>query len=65
MANLSQLIESLVQKAINKELIHPSDAIYARNQILGLVKVDSFEEQDSLQLNHPYLSYSKPLQKML
>lgn len=48
MANLSQLIESLVQKAINKELIHPSDAIYARNQILGLVKVDSFEEQDSL-----------------
>ncbi|MFC4402755.1 UDP-glucose--hexose-1-phosphate uridylyltransferase [Gracilibacillus xinjiangensis] len=45
MASISQIVASLVTKAIGKELIQPSDNVYARNQILGILKVDTFEEE--------------------
>ncbi|KAB8137682.1 UDP-glucose--hexose-1-phosphate uridylyltransferase [Gracilibacillus oryzae] len=47
MADISQIVESLVKKAIDKQLIQPCDAIYARNQLLGIVKIDNYEEKGS------------------
>lgn len=35
-------IQTLVEKAIEEELIHPLDEIYARNQIMDCFKLDSF-----------------------
>ncbi len=48
MAHLSSLVESLVERAIEKQLIQANDRVYARNQILGLVEVTSFEDNISL-----------------
>ena len=37
-------ISQLITKGIDAELIEPRDTIYVRNQILGLLKLDNFEE---------------------
>ncbi|WP_163539479.1 UDP-glucose--hexose-1-phosphate uridylyltransferase [Gracilibacillus sp. YIM 98692] len=47
MANISQLVETLVEKAIDAQLIERSDAIYARNQVLGLIKYVNFDQSNS------------------
>ncbi|SER90486.1 UTP-hexose-1-phosphate uridylyltransferase [Gracilibacillus ureilyticus] len=47
MTDISQLVESLVAKALEKELIQPSDAIYTRNQLLGILEINGFEENVS------------------
>ncbi len=48
MTHISATIETLVNKAIEKNLIDSSDAVYARNQILGILQLDNFEEGASL-----------------
>ncbi|GAE92254.1 galactose-1-phosphate uridylyltransferase [Gracilibacillus boraciitolerans JCM 21714] len=47
MTSLSSLVETLVVKATEKNLIQSSDKIYARNQILGLLEAN-YEEKVSL-----------------
>ncbi|ENH97715.1 galactose-1-phosphate uridylyltransferase [Gracilibacillus halophilus YIM-C55.5] len=48
MTNLSQTVEVLVQRAIDKSMITRQDAIYARNQILSYLHVNEFIEEQSL-----------------
>lgn len=45
MVNIYLEIEKLVTFAINTKLIEKEDSIYCRNRILGLLKLDEFEEQ--------------------
>src|SRR5690625_2242602 len=44
MTAISSLIASIVDQAIEKNLINPQDRIYARNQILGLMNESEFDE---------------------
>lgn len=46
MPKISALIESLIDKAIEKQLIQEKDRIYSRNQLLGLLQQITFD-QDS------------------
>lgn len=46
MPKVSSLIESLIDKAIEKQLIQEEDRIYSRNQLLGLLQRITFD-QDS------------------
>ncbi|GAB2552110.1 UDP-glucose--hexose-1-phosphate uridylyltransferase [Gracilibacillus alcaliphilus] len=48
MSKLSSLIHSLITQATNKALITVSDQIFARNQILGLLKESSYQETDEI-----------------
>ncbi|QGH36482.1 UDP-glucose--hexose-1-phosphate uridylyltransferase [Gracilibacillus salitolerans] len=48
MANISSLVNTLVDKAIEKGLIQTSDRIYARNQVLGLLNEASYQEDAEL-----------------
>ncbi|SHM67108.1 UDP-glucose--hexose-1-phosphate uridylyltransferase [Gracilibacillus kekensis] len=45
MVNHSSLVETLVEKAIDKKLIQASDQIYARNQILGLLGIANYQKE--------------------
>lgn len=42
---IDEQIAGLIQKAIDVRLIEPSDEIYVRNQILGLLKLVSYPEE--------------------
>ncbi|WP_163580366.1 UDP-glucose--hexose-1-phosphate uridylyltransferase [Gracilibacillus saliphilus] len=48
MATISSLVNTLVNKAIEKELIQSSDEIYARNQVLGLLNEASYQDDAEL-----------------
>ncbi|WP_058308829.1 UDP-glucose--hexose-1-phosphate uridylyltransferase [Gracilibacillus massiliensis] len=45
MVDHSSLVNTLVEKAIDKKLIQSSDRIYARNQILGLLDIANYQEE--------------------
>jgi len=40
-----KLLEGLIQQALNAHLIEAADAIYARNQVMDLLKLESFPEE--------------------
>ncbi|PLR65836.1 UDP-glucose--hexose-1-phosphate uridylyltransferase [Bacillus sp. UMB0893] len=44
--NNSSCVNQLVEQAIQKKFITDRDRIYARNQILGLLGIDAYEESD-------------------
>lgn len=44
--NIESTVKQLLNLAIEKELIQPTDEIYARNQILDLLNLDEFTIQD-------------------
>lgn len=48
MTNISSLVKTLVNKAIEKDLIKQSDQIYTRNQVLGLLHEASYQEDAAL-----------------
>ncbi|MDX8045126.1 UDP-glucose--hexose-1-phosphate uridylyltransferase [Gracilibacillus sp. S3-1-1] len=48
MSYISSLVKTLVNKAIEKDLIKQSDQIYARNQVLGLLHEASFQKEAEL-----------------
>ncbi|SEO17896.1 UTP-hexose-1-phosphate uridylyltransferase [Amphibacillus marinus] len=46
---IEQSIEQLINKSIEAGLIEERDRIYSRNQLIGLLKLDSFTEPNTLQ----------------
>jgi len=47
-----QLIQQLINQAITTQLIEREDEIYARNQILALLKLTEFREEELAESNH-------------
>ena len=41
---VNEAIRQLVEYGLAKELIHPADAIYARNQILLVMQLDEYAD---------------------
>ncbi|WP_208590539.1 UDP-glucose--hexose-1-phosphate uridylyltransferase [Gracilibacillus suaedae] len=48
MTNISSLVNTLVNKAMEKGLIQTGDEIYARNQVLGLLNEASYQDDAEL-----------------
>lgn len=46
--DIYQLIQELVDKGINKQLIEREDEVYVRNQILSFLHLNSFTQKESL-----------------
>ena len=45
---VNEAIRQLVEYGLAKELIHPADAIYARNQILLVMGLDEYEDAEGV-----------------
>ncbi|UOQ50103.1 UDP-glucose--hexose-1-phosphate uridylyltransferase [Gracilibacillus caseinilyticus] len=54
MAEITNLVNTLVDKAVEKELIEASDRIYSRNQVLGILEEVAYQEDaPALELDIP------------